>query len=337
MARVDDLGARDDEGRLIGRRFIDTLFQGKRVRAVGSQIIFRPPEETNHEFFVQVLANTLGGDWKQAQDRLPAEGRHPIVGWVEAWDEMRRLGAKALDRREEQPGVYSSTATGDLAALIALAYDVYTLRHAMALGPDDAIVKRLGNREQFQGARYEITVAAIFVRAGYRIEWLTDTSRKQPEFIARRDSSRVEIAVEAKSRSRPGTLGRPGERPDDEELKADLARLLRDALVKETDGRPFVIFLDLNLPPRQDRTFKDWIEMLHDEVLAWTGEASPENGDPYSALVFTNFSWHWDGDKPTGGAERFFVLPRYTNVPLPSDEVDRLLAAVDQYGSVPGN
>jgi hypothetical protein len=249
---------------------------------------------------------------------------------------MRRDGgAKALDRQEERPGVYSSTATGDLAALIALAYDLYTLRYAMVLRPEAPIVKRLGNGEQFQEARYEIAVAAIFVRAGYQVEGLTDTSRKLPEFIARRNSSRVEIAVEAKSRPRAGLLGKPGERPNEAELKADLSRLLRDALEKETDGRPFVIFLDLNLPPGQERTFQEWVEKLHDEVLAWPGESSAEKPDPYSAVVFTNFSWHWDGDKPTGGAERFLGLPFYPSVSLPSGEADRLYEAIDQYGSVP--
>jgi hypothetical protein len=306
------------------------------VRAVGSQIVVRPPEETKHEFFEHVLANTLGNEWKQAQDKLPPEERHPIVGWVDAWDEMRRDGgARALDRREEQPGVYSSTATGDLATLIALAFDLYTLRHAMVLRPEDPIVKRLGNRTQFQGARYEIAVAAIFVRAGYQVEWISDTSRKLPEFVARRDGRRVEIAVEAKSRPRPGLLGTPGDRPDEAELKADLSRLLRDALVKETDGGPFVIFLDLNLPLGQERTFQEWVEKLHDEVLAWTGESSAARPDPYSAVVFTNFSWHWDGDKPTGGAERFLVLPLYPSVPLPSGEADRLYEAINLYGSVP--
>jgi hypothetical protein len=335
-ARVADLGARDEQGRLIGRPFIDTLYQGKRVRAVGNQIVFRPPEETKHEFFVHVLANTLGDQWKQSQDKLPPEERHLIIDWVDAWDEMRRDGgAKALDRREEQPGIYSSTATGDLAALIALAYDLYSLRHAMVLRPEDPIVKRLGNRDQFQGARYEIAVAAIFVRAGYQVEWITETSRKLPEFIARRDGGRVEIAVEAKSRPRPGLLGNPGERPDEAELKADLSRLLRDGLEKETDGHPFVIFLDLNLPPGHERTFQEWIEKLHDEVLAWTGVSSEENPDPYSAVVFTNFSWHWDGDKPTGGAERFLVLPFYPSVALPGGEADRLYEAINQYGSVP--
>jgi hypothetical protein len=336
VAKVKDLGARDEQGRLIGRPFIDTIYERKRVRAVGAQIVFRPPQETKHEFFVHVLANTLGNAWKEAQDKLAPEERHPIITWGDGWDDLRRDGgAKALDRREEQPGIYSSTATGDALALIALAYDMYTLRHAMVISPDDPIVKRLGNRDQFQGVRYELAVAAIFVRAGYEVEWLTDTSRKLPEFIARREGGGVEIAVEAKSRSRPGVLGRPGGRPDEAELKADLSRLFRDALKKETGDRPLVIFLDLNLPLGGERTFQEWIEKLHDEVLASTGEASAERPDPYSAVVFTNFSWHWDGDNPTGGAERFLALPVYPNVPLPDGEADRFFEAINQYGSVP--
>ena len=101
-----DLGARDEHERLVGRPFIDTIWRDKRVRAVGSQIVMRPPTETKHEFFVHVLANTLGADWKKAQDERPPEARHPILEWVEAWDDMRRVGGVTMpDRREEGPGV----------------------------------------------------------------------------------------------------------------------------------------------------------------------------------------------------------------------------------------
>jgi hypothetical protein len=334
MARVSDLGARDDQGRLLGRPMIDTVWQGKRVRAVGSQGVFRPEQETKQEFFVHVLAQTLGGDWKKKQDELDEADRHPIVRWVAEWDEMRRnQGEKALDKRDEGGGIYSSTATGNMSALIALAYDVYTLRHAMALSSEDPIVKRLGNRDQFQGARYELAVAAMMLRAGYAIEWITDTSRKLPEFVARRDD--VEIVVEAKSRPRPGVLGKAGERPAEDELKADLSRLLRDALEKQTDGRPFVVFLDLNLPPTGDAPTEDWLKQLHDEVMAPRGEASPDNPDPFSAVVFTNFSWHWHEAEPSRGAERAIVIPFYPAVALLSGEADRIWEAVQQYGSVP--
>src|SRR5262249_14536549 len=158
--------------------------------------------------------------------------------------------------------------------------------------------------------------AAIMVRAGYRIEWLTDTSRELPEFFARRDGSDVEVAVETKSRSRPGLLGKEGMRPDELTVKADLARAHRDALRMATERRPLVVFLDMNVPPGQDKTFDEWVPTLHDEVLAWRGESSPENPDPDSAVVLTNYSWHWHGEQPTVGGEHFFVLSFYPVVPL---------------------
>ncbi len=205
MVSISDLGARDAQGRPIGRPEIDTLYQGQRVRAVGTRTYFRPPQETMQEFTVHVLAHTvtetLGDDWKAKQDALPVGERHPLALWTDAWEEMGRdRGAKVRDLRDEGGGRYSATATGDTLALLTLAYDVYALRHAMAIDAGDPLIKRLGQREQFQGARYEIAAAAIIVRAGYRIAWLADTSRKLPEFIARHDGSDVEIAVEAKSR-----------------------------------------------------------------------------------------------------------------------------------------
>jgi hypothetical protein len=155
MAAVTDLNARDEQGRAIGRPYIDAIFQGKRVRAVGTQLVFRPPEETRQEFFVHVLAETLsqtlGDDWTARHDALPVEERHPVALWLDAWDEMRRdRGAKAREVRAEGGGRYSATATGDALALLTLTYDVYMLRHAMALAPGDALVKRLGNRDEFQ-------------------------------------------------------------------------------------------------------------------------------------------------------------------------------------------
>jgi hypothetical protein len=118
-------------------------------------------------------------------------------------------------------------------------------------------------------------------------------------------------------------------------LNADLARLLRDALEKETDGRPFVVFLDMNLPPGQDRSFEEWVPKLHEEVLAWRGESSAENPDPYSAVVVTNFSWHWHGEEPSERGERFLVLPLYPLVALPGTETDRIWPVVEEYGALP--
>jgi hypothetical protein len=341
MADVTDLGARDEKGRPIGRPMIDTIYQGKRVRVVGDRFCSRPPGETKQEWFVNLMAETitetLGKNWKTKQDALPEAVRHPLALWTDTWDEMRKnRDAKAFKLRDEGDGHYSSTPSGDILAMVTTAYDIYTLLNVMALRAGDPILKRLGQRDQFQGARYELTAAAIVVRAGYRIEWLTDTSRKLPEFIARRDGSKVEIAVEAKSRPRAGLLGRSGERPDEETVKADLSRLHRDALEKQADGRPFVVFLDLNLPPQQDNTFEEWLEALHEGAFAWRGESSAENPDPFSAVVLTNFSWHWHGEEVIeGGGQRWLVLPFYPVVVLPGPESDRIWESVQAYGALP--
>jgi hypothetical protein len=282
------------------------------------------------------MSATLGEDWKAKQDELPETERHPLAFWVDAWDQLGRdRGAKARDVRDEGGGRYSATATGDALALLTLAYDVYALRHATAIEVGDPLIKRLGQKEQFQGARYEVAVAAIFIRAGYRIEWLADSTRKLPEFIARRGGSDVEISVEAKSRPRPGLLGQAGERPSEESVKADLARLHRDALEKETDGRPYVVFLDMNVPAGQDKTFEEWVPTLHEDVLAWRGESSAENPDPFSAVILTNFSWHWHGDEDAPTGERFLVLPLYAVIRLPDSETTRIWEAVNDYGRLP--
>jgi hypothetical protein len=63
--------------------------------------------------------------------------------------------------------------------------------------------------------------------------------------------------VEAKNRHRPGVLGRKGQAPDAATLTVDVPELMRRALSKETDGRPFVIRLDLNLPTARERSLEE--------------------------------------------------------------------------------
>lgn len=326
---------RDDEGRLVGRPEIDALWQGKRVRAVGSRIHFRPPKETKQEFYVAVLVQTLGKDWGVKQHALEPDKRHVVAQWLDALDKVRR-GRDAIDKREESEGVYTADATGELWPLICLAYDVYTLLHHGLISDSDSIIKRLRHPDQFQGARYELAVAAVFARAGYTIEWITETDRKLPEFIARNQATGTEIAVEAKSRHRPGVLGRAGEAPAVDEVKVDVRNLMDAALEKEVDGRPFVVCIDLNLPETGERSFEDGMRELHEAALEHLGQASAGKPDPFSAVFFTNYSWHWASDKAAGRASSFVVVPAHTASPLPDDELQVLTEALFQYGDVPG-
>ena len=74
---------------------------------------------------------------------------------------------------------------------------------------------------------------------------------------------------------------------------------------------------------------------LHEDVLAWRGESSADDPDPYSAVVLTNFSWQWQGEEEAGPGELFIVLPLYSAVPLPGPESDRIWEAVNDYGRLP--
>jgi hypothetical protein len=326
---------RDAGGRLIGRPFIDTVWkaQGKRVRAVGSGIELRPTEETDHEFFIHVLQRHFGESWHKQQLAKPALDRHVVEQWVDHWSTVRARGADGVETVQHGPKLFSTTQTGDLKALLCLGYDLYTVEHHGAL--PKALLRRLRDAEQFQGARYEVAVAAVFARTGYEIEWITATDRKLPEFIARHPRTKTEVAVEAKSRHRPGVLGRKGQTPPAASLTVDVAELMRRALTKEAEGRPFVVCLDLNLPTAQERSLEKWTKLLHEKVLAEHGMEATGEPDPFAAVFVTNYSWHWDGENPAGDPIQIATLSHSAAASLPRNEFDLLAEALFQYGDVP--
>ena len=326
---------RDGEGRLIGKAPIETMWpaQGKNVRVIGNTVAFRPPKETDFEFYVASLVNVFGDEWRRGQLERPEAGRHVVASWLDAYAKARRGEAENAPLTQHTENLYSSPATGELKALHCLAYDVYSAGHKLAL--PEALLGRLRHPDQFQGARYEISVAAVFIRAGYEIEWLKEKSgRKLPEFIVRHPDSPAEIAVEAKSRHRDGVLGRPGDLSDLEALKIDVSGLMKKALAKETDGRPLVVCLDLNLPLGHGEDAEEWEEELYENLLRPYDEPG-ESPSAFAMLFVTNYSWHWEGEELAGNPISFVVKAKDAAVPLPANHVDLLGQAVFQYGDVP--
>lgn len=72
------------------------------------------------------------------------------------------------------------------------------------------MLKRLKNHQQFQGAAYELRVAGVFARLGFKINFLDDTDRsiKHCEFLATKED--LVISVETKSKHREGILNHEG-------------------------------------------------------------------------------------------------------------------------------
>jgi hypothetical protein len=310
-------------------------WQGGKVWAIGSRVYAgRPPRETFHEFILDLLRQTLGEHWRAAQAGLPETERHFLFTCFEQLSLFLNEHADPDELARE--GQVSAEPNGWVRYLISLAWDVATLIHAGE--PPEELIERLRDRDNFQGARYEIAIAAIFARLDCSIRWLDADPAlrkvKHVEFEATHRPTEQIFAVEAKSRHRPGVLNQPGSREPDDPLRADaraVRRLFMNALDKAPTDKPYFVFIDINAPRDADADWQADVQRWMDRRPAPTQEA-PEN---FNATYITNFSPHYDADDISTGGTWLLALPRYRRVPLEHDFQPELMQALNAYGRVP--
>ncbi len=201
------------------------------------------------------------------------------------------------------------------------------------------MLERLRDGNFFQGAKYEIQVAAIFARSGFNIEWIFDQSKKHCEFIAVHRETKQRVAVEAKSRKRSGVLNAPGERQSAENIKVGVSKQIDEAIGQSPGNMPFVIFVDINMPhtPEVELFQKRWIEEVKKSLERY-GIPTPEKPDPFNAIFVTNFSWHYmpNEEVATMPGEFLTVASLYPkNSILDSNCINLIHRSVGQYGKVP--
>jgi hypothetical protein len=207
------------------RPIIQGLFKGMRARAIGSGVMMRPASETFHEFLWNHLKFVLGKDWYLNEVAKADADRHQIVRWffrLHAWQKKTMVPENAAGTG------WGAPPSGDVQALTTLAYDVYTLAHALSL--PDRLLQRLRDRVEFQGARYELAVAAIFARGSFSLEYLTGSKSRHGEFTGVHKSLGSRMMVEAKSRRRSGVLHERGAIDNSAVIKGDVYNLSGGAL-----------------------------------------------------------------------------------------------------------
>jgi hypothetical protein len=310
-----------------------------RFRIVWNQLWTSPQQHTFHEFLDCLTVRTLGQDWFKQQMLPSVKKPNAIVRWRES---LRLL----LDRPANTPDD-GHTFTGPVKAYISFAYDLYWLQLVHKL-PDN-LVERLRDFSEFEGARYEILIAAVFVRAGFEIDWLDNilTKGKHCEFIATHKRTGEKIGVETKFRRRSGLLNFIGGAPTPEtHLKGDIFGLYEKAVQQAPADRiPFLIFIDANvlpilpvsLPVNQfvSTNSVPWMKEIEDELsLRWsllTGKTA-ETG-----VFVTNIAFHYGNDADPSPAGTCAVFPSLKpNKALRSNEMIKDLAyCLHSYGQIP--
>lgn len=261
----------------LGSPIISIEHQGYRFVAVKNRLLHSKGWKTFHDFLFDYIKMAIGPEWGNAEIAKPLEQRHPILIWYQKLCEYQRTFIT-------EPGkVSSAPMTGAVAAYMRLAYDLYALDHNAEL--QEKLLARLRNYDKFTGVRYEIYVAALFIRAGFDIEFEdeTDGSTTHCEFTATYKRTGKRFSVEAKRRE--------GNRPR-------IGHLFNEALSKHAN-HDRIIFIDINM--RDDAT-NDQLPVYLEKALRRLRlfEGQPLNGQPRPpAYVFvTNTPWSLYLDAP---------------------------------------
>lgn len=303
--------------------------------ALGNRLFHtRPEHETFHDFIVDhLLKQVIGKEWWEEQ--LQARQKHFLFQCFNKWGEWRRKNAVEANKEDEH--TWSAIPDGWAKTLASLAFDVCSLEHAQQL--PEYLLRRLKNHGEYQGAHYEIAVAAIFCRLGCKIDFLDKEKISTPhcEFVATHNETGVSIAVEAKSRQRPGVKHMAGTASEAKLLRGDVQQLFNKALKQNPKNKPFIIFIDMNAPltPGIPTMKKPWLKDIQ-RMLDTYPQPTKEKPENYTALFITNFSPHYNAENESAPNEHLAVIPLHSVYSMPNPVFGQmLLNAVQNYGFVP--
>jgi len=311
------------------------IYDGGKWWSLNDKVYYNhPANETFHEFIIKVLCQTLGEQWRREQADLPEEQQHFIY---HCWLKFNEWAQRNAVAENKIGNIYSNSPDGWTKSLLSLAFDVASIIHKEHM--PIKLLNRLKNKAEYQGARYEVAIAAIFARLGFKLQFLDEqeTVGSHPEFIANDVQSGESIAVEAKSKHREGVIHVPGKvQTQDELLRGDIQLLYRHALKQNPGNIPFLIFIDLNAPPSPNINWKSkkWFaDIIH--TMDKQSVYSDINPDPCTGIAYTNYSYHYQTDQEALGGEHVLSMAMYPRFTLQTQTLYKLETALSHYGEIP--
>lgn len=293
-----------------------TIWKGKRVASAGGHLFDVPAEEGWYGFLYGLLVERLGLDWFDEQLGKPEGDRHILVEWY--CDVCRRERDESGHFTRHNP----ESEVGATLAFRSVAYDVFCMMQVGNLS--SKLMERLRHTDQFEGARYEIWVAAALARAGFSIEFADedDRSSKHGEGIATHKATGERFWIEAKRKHRPA-FDYLRALLDKVVLKID-AKLVAAAMRKPAE-HPRLIFIDVNRPPwNRSDTKAPWIGAFRKSLNKLQLQKDFRDAPDQSAFVIvTNHPYHYVSDVRPDPKQHFFGtafnMPDFNAQTLESD------------------
>jgi hypothetical protein len=255
------------------------LRDGSRLFAINNRLISTTGINTYPDFLKMYLLKTMGEGWINNEYEKSLDDAHPIIDWLRRSENIsKKLTANGK--------FYEYEPTGAVLAHLHLANDLFALDHNVEL--QEKLIIRLKHKDQFGGARYEVEVAAMFIRAGFTIEFEdeSDTSQSHCEFTATNKRTNKKFSVEAKRK---------------EGVSLRLGKLFNNAISKVANHTR-IVCIDMNTP--LDSNHNDQTETCLkaiDKLKSFEGK--PLNGlpRPSAYILVTNKPWIWSLDTVPGG------------------------------------
>jgi hypothetical protein len=265
----------------LGKPIISTEFKGNLMIAVGNRVYAVPKGKTFPDFLVGYLPSIMGQEWFLTELKA-TKNRHPIIEWHVSFCEHQKKHSSLSEKISSMPE------TGLTVCYLGLAYSLYLLQHNVEL--QERFISRLKDRNNFQGAYYELILANSFIRCGFdlALEDETDDEQKHCEFSATSKSTGKKYWIEAKARAVEGVLCKTKQNgTPSKDATSSLSVHISKAFKKPAaDER--LIFADVNDPSNSLET-PEWVDRAERKLRAKEYNRKSEE----IAYVFvTNMNFH---------------------------------------------
>jgi len=229
----------------LGKPIIQQKVNCYQIVIVGSNMHSSKTWKVFSDFLSHYMIEILTKEWIKSERLKPIDQQNPIIEWQDKCHEYHKKFAKGNGE------VISIPLNGAVLCYLGLAYSIYLLEHN--LGSNNSEVKKLvdglKDKKQFQGAYYEAIIMNCFIRAGFEITLIEQTSEgpKRCDFDAISKKTGEKYSIEVRMKGISGLLGKDDSdgAPKDSYLLTPLKNMFKDALEKSASGKR-IVFLGLN-------------------------------------------------------------------------------------------